>query len=167
MESHAKSHSRRSRPERRLSGQANLSFSRARYAGLDGVLRPGSFDYPVVANVTSTFRISPRWKASTKLSYLGGRPYTPLDLEVSAEQRRAVYDLSRVSAERFPDYFRLDLRVDWTFRIGDRVATIFAGAQNVTNRRNVAGYSWDRRNNRVKSLDQLGTFPLVGLEWPF
>jgi hypothetical protein len=78
-----------------------------------------------------------------------------------------VYDLSRVNAERSPDYFRLDLRVDWTFRIGDRVATIFAGAQNVTNRRNVAGYSWDRRNNRVKSLDQLGTFPIVGLEWPF
>jgi hypothetical protein len=158
---------RKPSPGSRLSGQANLSFSRARYAGLDGVLRPGSFDHPVVANITSSFRISPQWKASTKLSYLAGRPYTPLDLAVSTEQRRAVFDRSRVNAERSPDYFRLDLRVDWTVHIGDRVATIFAGAQNVTNRRNFAGYSWDRRNNRLKSLEQLGTFPIVGLEWPF
>jgi hypothetical protein len=104
---------------------------------------------------------------STKVSYLGGRPYTPLDSAVSVRQRRAVYDLARVNAERAPDYFRLDLRVDRTIRVGDRVATIFAGAQNVTNRRNFAGYTWDRRNNRLKALDQLGAFPIVGLEWPF
>jgi hypothetical protein len=101
------------------------------------------------------------------MTYLGGRPYTPLDLALSAQQRRAVYDLSRVNAERAPDYFRLDLRVDRTVRLGDRVATIFAGAQNVTNRRNFAGYAWDRRNNRLKPLEQLGAFPIVGLEWPF
>jgi hypothetical protein len=39
--------------------------------------------------------------------------------------------------------------------------------QNVTNRGNVAGYSWDRRNNRVTVLEQLGAFPILGLEWPF
>jgi outer membrane receptor protein involved in Fe transport len=151
----------------RLSGEANLSFSRSRYAGLDGVLRPGSFDYPVVANVTGSIQLSAQWKLSTKLSYLGGRPYTPLDLELSTQQRRAVYDLAQVNAQRSPDYFRQDVRIDWTIRRGDRVATIFAGAQNVTNRRNFAGYSWDRRNNRLRTLDQLGLFPIVGLEWPF
>ncbi len=150
----------------RWRGDANLSWSRARYAGLDRVRRPGSFDYPVVANITGSFQMSPRWKVSTKATYLGGRPYTPLDPALSAAQRRAVYDLSRVNAERAPDYFRVDLRVDRTFRVGDRVATIFAGAQNVTKRRNFAGYAWDRRNNRLKSLEQLGAFPIVGLEWP-
>ena len=154
-------------PGGRLSGAANLSFSRARYAGLDTVRRPGSFDYPVAANITGSFQLSPRWKASTKATYLGGRPYTPLDPALSSQQRRAVYDLLRVNAERAPDYFRLDLRVDGTLRVGGRVATIFAGAQNVTNRRNFAGYGWDRRNNRLKSLVQLGAFPIVGLEWPF
>ena len=120
-----------------------------------------------MANITGSFQISSRWKVSTKVTYLGGRPYTPLDPALSAAQRRAVYDLSRVNAERAPDYFRLDLRVDRTLRLGDRVATIFAGAQNVTNRRNFAGYAWDRRNNRLKSLKKLGAFPIVGLEWPF
>ena len=154
-------------PGGRLSGEVNLSFSRSRYAGLDGVRRPGSLDYPVVANFTGALQLSTRWRVSTKMSYLGGRPYTPLDLALSAQQRRAVYDLSRVNAERAPDYIRLDLRVDRTLRLGDRVATIFAGVQNVTNRRNFAGYAWDRRNNLPKSLEQLGAFPIVGLEWPF
>ena len=72
----------------------------------------------------------------------------------------------RVNAERGPDYFRLDSRLDRTFRLGD-VATIFAGAQNVTNRRNFAGSTWDRRHNRLKALQQPGAFPIVGLEWPF
>jgi hypothetical protein len=151
----------------RWSGQANLSWSRARYAGLDGVLRAGSFDYPVTANVTGTYRISGPWRLSTKMTYLRGRPYTPLNPGLSSQQRRSVYDLSRVNAERGPDYFRLDLRVDRTFRVGNNIATVFAGAQNVTNRRNFAGYSWDRRNNRLKPLEQLGLFPIVGLEWPF
>ena len=158
---------RRAEPGRRVSGLANLSLSRARHGGTDGVLRAGSFDYPVAANVTGSFQVSRRWSLSTKLTYLAGRPYTPFDLVLSAAQRRAVYDVTRVNTERSPDYFRLDVRVDRSFQFGNRVATIFAGAQNVTNRRNFAGYGWDRRNNRQKSLEQLGLFPLVGLEWPF
>ncbi len=49
--------------EKRLSsklyGQGNLSFSRTRHAGLDGVLRPGSFDYPFVFNLLGGYRLSP------------------------------------------------------------------------------------------------------------
>ena len=30
-------------------GQANVAYARAEFAALDGVLRPGNFDYPIVA----------------------------------------------------------------------------------------------------------------------
>ena len=156
---------RRARPGTRWNGQANLAFSRARYAGLDGVPRPGSFDYPVVANVLGFYRVTPAWSLSAKMAYLGGRPFTPVDPAISTSQRRVVYDLSRVNGERAPDYFRLDLRVDRTFGIGDRRVSIFAGAQNITNRKNFAGSTWDRRSNRMKTLEQLGLFPILGLEW--
>ena len=46
----------------KLYGQANLSFSRTRHAGLDGVLRPGSFDYPFVFNLLGGYRLSPAWE---------------------------------------------------------------------------------------------------------
>jgi hypothetical protein len=151
----------------RWDGEANIALSRSRYAGLDGVLRPASFDYPVVVNATGTIRLTTAWSVSAKASYFGGRPLTPLDFIASSAQRRAVYDLERVNADRAPDYFRLDVRVDRTFRVGDRRVSVFAGVQNATNRRNVAGYRWDRRENVLRTSEQLGVFPIVGLEWPF
>jgi hypothetical protein len=157
------------KPEReaRWYGQANLSVSRSRYAGRDGVLRDGSFDYPVVANVTASYRLNARWDVATRVSYLAGRPYTPIDPLLSAAGRRAIYDVARVNAARSPAYFRADLRVDRRWLVNGRPLSVFAGAQNITNRKNVSGYSWDRRNGGIRRLDQLGIFPIVGLDWQF
>jgi hypothetical protein len=44
---------------------------------------------------------------------------------------------------------------------------VFAGVQNAINRRNVAGYSWDRRANGITVLDEQGVFPILGLDWRF
>ncbi len=157
--------------EKRLSsklyGQGNLSFSRTRHAGLDGVLRPGSFDYPFVFNLLGGYRLSPRWEVSARLSFLSGRPFTPYDQAVSTAQRRGVYDLTRVNAERAPDYGRIDIRVDRTFTVGGQPLNVFVGAQNLTNRRNFATYSWNRRTNTQQFGEQQGIFPILGLDWRF
>ena len=153
--------------EGRWYGQANVAVSRARHAGLDGVLRSGSFDYPVVANLAGAYRLSPGWEASTRLAYLRGRPFTPFDVAASTAQRRAVYDLARVNASRVPDYFRIDLRIDHRFRAGRDEVSLFGGVQNVTNRRNPAGYSWDRRQNTIRVNEQIGIFPILGVDWAF
>jgi hypothetical protein len=153
--------------ERRWSGEGNLSIARARHAGSDGVLRPGSFDYPVVANLTARYRWSQAWTGSIGMVYLAGRPFTPIDPRASTAQRRAVYDLGKVNASRAPGYFRLDVRVNREFIAGGRPLTIFGGVQNITNRKNVAGYTWDRRNDVIRTSEQLGIFPILGLEWEF
>ena len=69
--------------------------------------------------------------------------------------------------ERAPAYFRLDLRVDRHFTINGKTVTVFAGAQNITNRKNFSGYTWDRRNGGIRKQEQLGLFPIIGLDWPF
>jgi hypothetical protein len=158
---------RKAAPGARWYGQANVAISRARYSGRDGVLRPGSFDYPVVFNLTGTYRVGDRWDLSTRVAYLAGRPFTPFDEVRSTAQRRAIYDVTRVNTERGPAYVRLDVRVDRTFIVAGRPFVLFAGAQNVTDRRNVAGYGWDRRQNVSKTNTQQGLFPIVGLEWRF
>ena len=148
-------------------GQLNASVSRTRHAGRDGIARPGSFDYPVVVNAVGTYRASERWDLSSRLSFFGGRPYTPIDVETSTRGRRAVYDLTRVNELRAPDYFRADVRVDRRFIVNGRPLAVFAGAQNITNRKNFSGFSWDRRNNVLTINEQLGLFPILGLEWQF
>ena len=155
--------------EKRFTGrwfaQANVAASRTKHAGADGVLRPGSFDYPLVANVVGGCRLTDRWELAARFAYLAGRPYTPFDLAASTAQRRGIYALDRVNAERADAYVRLDIRVDRTLLTGKRSLIVFAGVQNVTNRRNFANYSWDRRNNKPRFGEQQGLFPLIGLEW--
>ena len=144
----------------KLYGQGNLSFSRTRHAGLDRVLRPGSFDYPFVFNLLGGYRLSPAWE-------LSARPFTPYDQAVSTAQRRGVYNLTRVNAERAPDYGRVDIRVDRTVTVGGQPLNVFLGVQNVTNRRNFASYSWNRRTNSQHFGEQQGIFPILGFDWRF
>lgn len=148
-------------------GQANASVSTTRYAALDGVLRPGSFDYPFVVNMTGGRRWSSKWESSLRVSFLSGRPYTPFDVAESTRQRRGIYDLLEVNAVRVPGYFRLDARVDRNATFFGKRAIVFFGVQNLTGRRNVSGYTWDRWTNTPDAVEQLGVFPLVGLEWRF
>jgi hypothetical protein len=151
----------------KLHGQANLAFANSRHAALDGVLRPGSYDYPQVFNVVGGYRFSGAWELSTRLAILSGRPYTPFDEATSAAQNRGVYDLTRVNAGRAPAYARLDLRVDRTFTVGGRPLNVFAGVQNLTNRRNVGGYIWNRRTSAIDVNEQQGIFPIIGFDWRF
>jgi hypothetical protein len=146
--------------------QANVAFSHARHAGRDGALRPGSFDYPFVANLLGGYRRGD-WEFSLRTTNLSGRPFTPFDEALSIAQRRSVFDLSRVNDQRGPDYFRLDVRVDRRFTIAAQPVTLFVGVQNLTNRTNVSGYSWNRRDNLPRTLEQQGIFPILGLDWSF
>jgi hypothetical protein len=131
------------------------------------VLRPGSFDYPLVFNLLGGYRLSPAWELSARLSFLSGRPFTPYDQAVSTEQRRGVYDLTRVNAERALDDVRIDIRVDRTLTVGGQPLKLFVGVQNVTNRRNLASYNWNRRSNTQQFGEQQGIFPILGLDWRF
>ncbi len=155
------------KPGGRWYGQANISMARARHAGLDGILRPGSYDSPVIANVDGGVRWPGEWLLTARLAWQGGRPYTPIDAAASVTAGRAVFDRTAVNGERAADYFRIDLRMERTITRGDRALTVFGGVQNATNRRNFAGYYWSRRANTVQFQEQMGIFPLVGLEWRF
>jgi hypothetical protein len=152
---------------KQLYGQANVSLARTRHAGLDGVLRPGSFDYPFVVNAVGGYRLSDAWSMSSRVSWLSGRPYTPYDVALSTAQRREVYDLSQVNGLRAPDYFRFDIRVDRTFNVRGQPFVLFGGIQNVTNRHNLSRYVWNRRTNTQEYTEQQGIFPILGFDWRF
>ncbi len=89
------------------------------------------------------------------------------DQAVSTAQRRGVYDLTRVNAERAPDDARIDIRVDRTFSVSGQPFNVFFGVQNLANRRNFASYSWNRRTNAQQFGGQQGLFPILGFDWRF
>lgn len=148
-------------------GQANLALARAEHAGLDGVLRPGSFDYPVVLNVVGGFQWRPAWLFTARVAYLTGRPYTPFDEALSTAQRRGVFDLTRVNDVRAEAYSRIDVRAERRLTVNGKPVTFFFGVQNIANRQNFAGIGWNRRTNTPEVNDQQGLFPILGLDWAF
>jgi hypothetical protein len=148
-------------------GNANLSISRATQAGLDGVQRPSTYDFPVIFNSVGGYRLNKKWEFSARTTVTSGRPYTPFDTVLSTEQRRGIFDLTRVNDLRVPAYIRIDVRVDRTFTFRDKPLLVFLGAQNVINRENISGFQWARRANRPVANEQLGLFPIIGLNWIF
>ena len=148
-------------------GQTNLSLSKTRHAGLDGILRPGTYDYPVIFNALGGYQLTKKWDVSARFVYLAGKPYTPFNEALSRLQRRGIFDLANINALRAPDYARLDIRADRTFTVRDKPLLVFIGVQNVTNRRNTSRASWDRAKGEVRFNRQLGLFPLIGLDWRF
>lgn len=96
----------------------------------------------------------------TNPSWRAPRPSTPIDAEASATARRALYDTALVNSARSSAYFRADIRVDRRFIVSGNSVFLFAGVQNATNRRNIAGYTWDRRNNQLQTQDQIRVFPI-------
>jgi len=62
---------------------------------------------------------------------------------------------------------RVDIRVDRTFTVGGQPFNLFVGVQTVTNRRNFASYSCDRRSNAQQFGEQQGIFSILGFDWRF
>jgi hypothetical protein len=155
------------KPGGRWYGLANISFSRARHAGRDGILRPGSYDSPLIANLDGGVQWPGDWLLTARLTWIGGRPFTPFDEVASIAAGRGIFDRTSINGQRAKDYFRLDLRMERTFTVGAGQVTLSGGVQNVTNRRNFAGYYWSRRTDSVQVQDQMGIFPVVGMDWRF
>lgn len=75
-------------------GQTNLSLSKTRFSGLDGVFRPGTYDYPVIFNALGGYQLRKNWDLSARFVYLSGKPYTPFNTTLSQAQKRGVFDLT-------------------------------------------------------------------------
>lgn len=147
--------------------QANLSISSTKFSGLDGIRRPGTYDYPVVLNFVMGYKLTKKWDVSTSFRAMSGRPYTPFNEALSTEQNREIYDLNRINGLRAPAYFRPDIRLDRTFTVHEKPLLFWVGVQNIFNRRYVTGVEWNQNTNRPQAARQEGVFPLIGIDWKF
>jgi hypothetical protein len=147
--------------------QANIAFTRSRFAGVDGVLHPGSFEHPIVVHVLANYAATSHWSFGADASYLAGRPYTPFNVEQSRIQDRGIFDMSRLSTSRLPGAFNLDVRADYATTLLGEPATFFAAILNASNASSTVGYLWNRRTNSAQADNNLGVFAVLGgeLRW--
>jgi len=137
----------------------------SQYEGSDQIKRNTFFNTNYVANLLGgkEFQFSDKWLLSldARVTYAGGRRYTPIDLEQSIAQGREIKDRSRLWEAQYDPYFRAD------FKIGVRnnqpkFSQIWSiDLTNLTFRRNIFGQSFNAERGRITNSYQRGFFPNV------
>jgi hypothetical protein len=152
-------------PSPRVTITSALTYSRCWYSSLDGILRRGNYDLPVVANVAGVLHLKSRSVLSFRYSGTSGRPYTPDNLPQSFAQNRDVYDLARINTVRGPVYNRLDFRFEQTRAMGKGMLLWHVGLENALGTENFYNYAWRPRINGGDLVqDQMPRFPDGGIK---
>lgn len=150
----------------RIMLQGSVACARARFAGMDSILRPSNFDLPWIVNAAGVRRMGRGITASTRYAYTSGRPYTPFNMAASLAQNRPIFDLSKVNALRAPYYSRLDAQINKEIQVGRPLLELYCGVDNVLNRSNFLSYAWMPRSkvpDPVGTLWQTPIFPNFGI----
>jgi hypothetical protein len=158
-----------SKPISRLLLTGTITYSRNWFSGLNGVLRRGNFDLPLVANLGANWRLGRSTSLTLRYSAASGRPYTPDNLALSFAQNRDVYDLTRINAVRAATYSRLDFRLSHSHVFDRRVLTWHAGLVNAFGTTNFYSNQWRPRCPTCGVLEQ-GQMPLLpdaGIQYSF
>lgn len=106
--------------------------------GEQGSYVPSAWDNRFILNMSGTYNFPKHWSLGSKVSCIGGSPYTPYDVEKSSlveawnVQGRAYYDYSRYNQERLPVFGQLDVRVDKTFYLKKCMLGFYLDIQNIT-----------------------------------
>jgi hypothetical protein len=154
---------------RRLTLSSALTYMRSWYSGLDGVLRKGNFDIPVVANFAGSAVLGKGWTASFRYSGSTGKPYTPDNMALSSAQNRDVYDLGQMNSLRAPMYSRLDFRAEWTHRMGRGSMMVHVGLDNALGTSNFYSNEWMVNCPNCGTLEQkqMPRFPDGGVRYSY
>jgi hypothetical protein len=158
----------------RFYGLGSYTLGWSEFAAADGVFRPSAWDVRHSVSATGGVRLG-AWEVGSKLTVLSGRPFTPFDLEASAEEyalsRRGVRDLDRLGEGRTEAYARWDVRVDRRFAIGRRVnGVVYVDIQNVLDRENVFGLQYTEdpaEPDFVREELNVGRLPSIGFSVEF
>ncbi len=148
-------------------GLVSFAYFKSRYLGLDNEWRDRSYDNRVTFSLEGGYKPNKKWEFSMRWIYAGGVPYTPIDIEKSKLNHRAVYDENRINEIRYPDYHSMNLRVDRRFLLSKSNIVFYLSVWNAYNRKNVANYFWNDKEQKQEKVYQWGMLPIFGVEWEF
>ena len=98
---------------------------------------------------------------NTKINYTGGKPKRFIDEDESRRIGNTQYDTDRDYTEKYPAYFRFDVRIG--YRLNNRTWSEewALEIQNVLDTKNVFREAWDNMENKKSIEYQLGLFPVM------
>lgn len=152
---------------RNFYGLVSTSYFQTQYRDQNDSWRNRVFDNRFVFSIEGGYKPDQNWEFSLRWIYAGGAPYTPFNVEAAQMLHRAVLDENRINQVRYPAYHSLNLRFDRRFHFHASNLIFYFSTWNTYNRKNVATYFWNEKNNQVDTIFQWYLMPIIGLEFEF
>jgi len=96
---------------------------------------------------------------NTRLIWAGGNRVTPIDVDQSNVEGKAVYLWNRRFEKRLGDYFRIDIGLSYRKNKENYSSIVALNIQNILGRENDYGIYYNRETGTVKTSTQMGMFP--------
>lgn len=141
------------------------------YRGSDGVLRNTAFNMGYVINALAgkewKFRKERYFGISVKISAVGGRYLSPIDIAASTADGEIQFVESEAYSLRQPAYFRSDVKLSYRKEYRKSTLELSLDLQNVTNNENIFRQEWNSRSGQIVNNYQQGFFPVPFIRYTF
>lgn len=115
------------------------TYFRSEFTDKNNTYRPSSWDTRHLLNLISNYKFRKNWDVAMRWRYVGGVPYSPIDMNLSTNRvawnitNQPYIDYRNFNSLRLPDSHQLDLRVDKEIYFKKWVLNFYADVQNVYN----------------------------------
>ncbi len=148
-------------------GTISASLFRTRYKDFEGDWQNRDYDVKYLLSAVGGYRPNDKWEFSARWTYMGSRPYTPVDKMRSAQINQTILDGSKYNEERLPAFHSIYLRSDRRFFLDQFTIVTFFELWNAYNRQNVEEVYWNRNTNNVDEINQFDLLPVGGFSIEF
>ena len=127
---------------------------------------PYVLDQPHVLTILATAPLGEKWRIGSRLRFASGNPITPTIGSYFDTGSQEYEPLSGAPlSDRLPAFVQLDIRVDrmWRRRWGN--LKLFLDIQNISNRVNAEGVTYNYDYTSIEYTRGLPIFPSIGLEY--
>jgi hypothetical protein len=150
---------------------ATLSLYESKYKAPDGNIYNTIFNGNYIVNLLAGKEISLGRKSSlglnTKLIFKGGNRTTPIDLERSNQEGRAIYCQDKFLEAKIRDYFRWDIGFIVRKNLLKYSWELSADIQNLTSRKNIFTSYYDNEKKIVDYRYFPGLIPIINFRIVF
>jgi outer membrane receptor for ferrienterochelin and colicin len=137
---------------------ATYTYVRSKFTDINNKLIPSSWDSKHLLTITGSKSFKKNWRAGFKWRFVGGLPYTPYDLEKSANieawnaNGQPYFNYSQLNSERFASFHQLDIRVDKNFFFDKWSLMLYVDIQNLYN------FKSEGQDNIIRARNEDGSF---------
>ncbi len=157
------------KPGGRFFGWIAYTLSRSvRQSAPDQPERVFDFDQTHNLTVLGSYDLGRGWRVGSKFRFVSGNPYTPCEggiLNAASGSYECVQGVP--NSRRIPIFHQLDVRVDKTWSFEHYNLTAYLDVQNVYNRANAEGVSYNYRYTTPQWQTGLPIIPSLGVRGEF